>query len=159
MLTEIYRKYAGCMFRAAMKVLGNREDAEDAVHQVFLWLLEHKAALDGREDDAVKAYLLLAAEHRAYDILRRKKRISGDDPEEMPADIPETEGESFAGSALAEAIQKLPVKERSFILLHFVWGYDYREIGAAYGMGGGAVQRAVSRARKKLEKLLAEGEG
>ena len=35
---QVYRHYRGLMYEAAFRLLGSEEDAEDAVHQAFLYL-------------------------------------------------------------------------------------------------------------------------
>ena len=85
-------------------------------------------------------------------IQRRQKRlIPTDDVAEKPA-----EDEKIA--ALREAIDSLPQKARTMIVLHYMEGYDVREIAKMMGMTKGAVCAGLSRARDKLRAYLEEDE-
>lgn len=86
------------------------------------------------------------------DIQRRQKRlIPTDDVAEKPA-----EDEKIA--TLREAIDSLPQKARTMIVLHYMEGYDVREIAGMMGTTKGAVCAGLARAREKLRAYLEEDE-
>ena len=49
----LYRTYCGLMVAVAMKLLGNRTDAEDAVHQAFLSILKNMDGIPSHIQNAV----------------------------------------------------------------------------------------------------------
>ena len=65
-------------------------------------------------------------------------------------------GESDRLDAVAEAIASLPQKARTMIVLHYMEGYDVREIAKMMGTTKGAVCAGLSRAREKLRAYLEE---
>ena len=73
--------------------------------------------------------------------------IPTDDVAEKPA-----EDEKIA--TLREAIDSLPQKARTMIVLHYMEGYDVREIAGMMGTTKGAVCAGLSRARDKLRAYL-----
>ena len=76
-LSSLYRTYRSQMFYTARSVLGNDDDAEDAVHSVFLRLTSsHLQTIRAIGDDRRRRnYLLKAAKNTALNILTQKKRI------------------------------------------------------------------------------------
>ena len=59
-------------------------------------------------------------------------------------------------TTLREAIDSLPQKARTMIVLHYMEGYDVREIAGMMGTTKGAVCAGLSRARDKLRAYLEE---
>ena len=59
-------------------------------------------------------------------------------------------------AALREAIESLPQKARTMIVLHYMEGYDVREIANMLGTTKGAVCAGLGRAREKLRVYLEE---
>src|SRR5688500_8966769 len=57
-LDRIYREFAPFVYRAAWRVLGSREDAEDVVQTVFIALMRRDSVPDVQNP---KAYLFKAA--------------------------------------------------------------------------------------------------
>lgn len=86
------------------------------------------------------------------DMQRRQKRMIPTD------DVAERTAEDEKVTALREAIDSLPQKARTMIVLHYMEGYDVREIAKMMGMTKGAVCAGLSRARDKLRAYLEEDE-
>ena len=55
---------------------------------------------------------------------------------------------------MADAIERLPDEQKQIILLRYSEQYTNREIAALLGYTVTKVDKAISRARKQLEKLL-----
>ncbi len=153
--TRLYTLYRGRMMAAAMRLLRNREDAEDAVHQAFLSILRHFSKITEVDCPQTKAYVVIITERKALDILRARSRHPEAelDPEEPGLDVslPEEGG-------LAAAMARLPARYREALLLHYLHGCDTGELAKLFGVKRGAVQKLLWRARDTLRREL-EKEG
>src|SRR5712692_7681708 len=70
----LYDRYGRSLFRVAWTLLRSRQDAEDAVQDVFLGLVRSRAAL-GRIEN-LRAYLFSVLRHAATRLAARKETIA-----------------------------------------------------------------------------------
>ena len=149
---QLYIKYRHLMCHVAMEILQNSADAEDAVQQAFLYLILHMDRLGDIDSPATRAYVTLAAKHRAIDLYRSRRRCE-------PADVSGMQAAGIHPERLGvnEALSQLPPRDRDMLLLRFWEGYTTDEIAGMLHMKTDAVQKAIWRAKKKLAVTLAEG--
>lgn len=152
-LAAIYARYWPMLFRVAMVLLRRAEDAEDAVHRVFVQLAKNRDKLDGPDGLRTKTYLIVAVEHAAFDILKARSRRM-----EVPleTDLPGMEVPYSGENALADCILRLPARQRQVILLRFHQGYSQRETAAMLGLSPSTVRNTEARAKENLRELLKE---
>ena len=82
---RLYKDYKRIMLSAARQIVKNKADAEDAVHQAFMYLAGNMNKVGKIEEGKRKAFLLLISEHKALDIVRQNSRvIPMEDPENLP---------------------------------------------------------------------------
>ena len=140
------------LYRAALAILGDPHEAEDAVQDAYLRYLEKRPEL--RDGEHEKAWLLKVTANRCKSILRtRRRRPTVELLDIYP--VPEEEG----SRELMEAILTLPANQRSAVHLHYYEGYTSEEIGAILGQRPGTVRSHLSRARDALRRYLLEEEG
>lgn len=148
---RLYLRYHNIMIYAAMQILHNQQDAEDAVHQAFLTLIDNLNKVKDITSKETKSYLIVISEHKAIDMLRARKKIVDleyeDALEGIHVDPP---GENV----LANAIAELPARYREILLLRYRNGYSNAELGAMLGIKPGSVQRLLYRAKEALQKSL-----
>ena len=150
----LYRTYCGLMVAVAMKLLGNRADAEDAVHQAFLSILKNMDKISQVDCLKTKSYVVIITEHKALDLLRARKKALPRDFEEEPIGVtipPPGEDE------LAAALAKLPARYREILLLHYHHGYSRKELAQMPELSYVAVQQLLWRAKDALRKQLEGG--
>ena len=151
-LEELVAKHEHTLYRAALALLGDPQEAEDAVQDTFLRYLEKRPDL--RDGEHERAWLLKVAANRCKSILRtRRRRPTVELLDIYP--VPEEEG----SRELMEAILTLPANQRSAVHLHYYEGYTSEEIGAILGQRPGTVRSHLSRARDALRRYLLEEEG
>lgn len=150
---RLYHKYHRLMYAVAKSILKSDQDAEDAVHQAFLYIAENLGRVRDIDSSETKVYLIVITEHKAIDILRDNARLA-------PAQIEEEiAGVSFAPpseSALDGALAGLPARYREAILLRYAYGYSTKELAKLYKTSPGNVQRLLWRAKKALQEKLEE---
>ena len=128
---QLYRGHRNDVYRAALRALGNSEDAEDVTQAAFVDA--YRAVLRGTRPQAPRAWLLTIAEN----VRRRRFRTSLRRPREEPldADAALAAEESHAqASSLLEALATLTTEQREAFLLREITGLSYDEIAAADGL-------------------------
>ena len=152
---QIYLAYRQLMFCVARRMLPCDADAEDAVQQAFVSILENLKKESRRCCPETKAFCVLVTENKAIDLLRAKKRLSQMDLEAAERGI----GTPPPGDGgLADALSRLPARYRQALLLRFYSGYSTGELERILGMNRGSVQKLLWRAKNALrEELEKEG--
>jgi len=148
---EIYFRYQKLMYFVAYKIVGNEADAEDAVQQAFVSIIENLDKIGIIDSPQTKSYVAIIAEHKAIDIVRTKKRFV-----ELNEDIIGFEIELPEDCGLADAMAKLPGRYRKVLLLRYSNGYDTQEIAQILGMKRGSVQKLIWRAKEMLARKMKE---
>ena len=131
------------LYRAALAILGDPQEAEDAVQDAFVRYLE-KAPADLENSSA---WLMRVLVNGCKSRLRLAWRRVGPLPDTLPAPGPEEREE-------LEELFSLPPEDRAVIHLHYYEGYSTGEIAQMLGQRPGTVRSRLSRAREKLRKLL-----
>ena len=133
------------LYRAALAILGDPHEAEDAVQDAFLRYLERAPG----DLENPGAWLTRVLVNGCKSRLRLAWRRVGPLPETLPAPGPEEREE-------LEELFSLPPEDRAVIHLHYYEGYSTGEIARMLGQRSGTVRSRLSRAREKLRKLLTE---
>ena len=144
---ELVERHENRLYRAALAILGDPHEAEDAVQDAFVTFLEK--APDALDNPG--AWLMRVLVNGCKSRLRLAWRREGPLPETLPAPAPEERAE-------LEELFSLPPEDRALIHLHYYEGYSTGEIAHMAGLRPGTVRTRLSRARAKLRKLLQEGE-
>ena len=159
---ELVRSYEKTVYQLALRILGNREDAEDATQEVFLKAYRSLSRFQG--DSKFSVWLYRIVTNQCTDMLRARKRrpvqslnVLNDEGEEDELPIPD---ERFSPEKLLdrkltrEAVQRgldsLSDEARQILLLRELRGLSYEEIGQALSLEPGTVKSRIFRARKKL---------
>jgi len=156
-LESVFLEHQRRVFRAAYRITGNAQDAEDVLQTVFLRL-----ARQGEGTLAVanpSSYLYRAAINAALDLLRARR--------ERPSVALEEAQGSLDGSArrpdqvheaaelrawLRRAIAALPPRAAEVFALRHLEGHENKEIARALGMSRVAVAVTLHRARHRLQQ-------
>ena len=146
---QLYEAYQGLMFHTAFRLLRQPEDAEDAVHEAFLYLAKNISKISEPVSQKTKAYVVLIVESRAIDQLRRRQRR----PTVPLEDWQGIETPPQGGDSLAECMLRLPAAERQVLWLKYYHGYELREIGPMLGLSYDAAARLHRKAKDHLQAL------
>ena len=153
LFAQIYMAYRRPLISVAKRYLKAPEDAEDAVHQAFLYVAENFSKFSAGVCPKTWSYIVKLVESRAIDILRQKSKCDAADIYEhqlASIQVPES------ASHLTELILGLPERYRNALILRYAYGYEYSEIGKFLHISEATAQKVVSRARLKLEKICQE---
>jgi RNA polymerase sigma-70 factor, ECF subfamily len=147
---KIFKEHHGMVYRAAYRITGNAEDAEDVLQTLFLRLLRREDPPEFQSNP--KAYLHRAAVNVALDVIRVRRRSVPPD-ESMPVDD-RTREALEAHQIVLSALAELPEKAAEMFLLKHVEGYNNQEIAKLVGTSRGAVAVMLFRARARLKKSV-----
>ena len=92
-----------------------------------------------------RRWLFRVAVNQCRDELRRRRRMAGPLPEDLPAP-PVTD------LGLWERVAALPEKQRAVVHLHYAEGYSVQEIAEVLGVTASAVKMRLARAREALRQ-------
>lgn len=146
---ELYALYSTDLYRFALGMLHNPDDAEDAVQNASLRVFGSLSRL--KKPEAFKSYYFKTLSNCCKTVLSAKSRTAL-----LPAD------ESLAtddmpfdpdlSASLSSALETLSETDRSIVLLSAVGGFRSAEIAAATGLTAVHVRVRLSRALQKLRK-------
>lgn len=156
----LYWEYRDLMFYLALRILGSQQDAEDAVQEALLRITEIIEKIHDPVCPETKALVGMIVEGKALDLYRRRRRQGAEPLEDWaPAQAgrPPEEASSLR-ELTAQAMARLPARQRTVLLLKYDRGLDNREIARVLDMTVSAVERTVSRAKARLREAL-EGLG
>jgi RNA polymerase sigma factor (sigma-70 family) len=164
----LVQRYHVSLFNFICHCLGDYDLACDVAQQVFLQLYISMPTL--RTGEPLKAWLFQVARNRCLDELRRKRAVHfseletiNDDDELSPlailpdtAPLPEEIAERHdLQDALRKAIDGLPPKFRSVVLLRYAGQLSFSEIGKTLNMPEATAKTYFQRARPLLRAALA----
>ncbi|OUO39471.1 RNA polymerase sigma factor [Flavonifractor sp. An306] len=145
-LEDVIPAYENTLYRAALAILGDPQEAEDVVQEAFLRLWEKDPAFESPAHQ--RSWLLKVTVNACKSRLRSPwRRRTAPLLESYPAADPEEQ-------AVLEVIQSLPPKDRAALHLYYYEGYQTAEIAAMTGWREGTVRSRLARARDKLRELL-----
>ncbi len=151
-------RHAGACLRYATRMLGSREDAEDAAQDAF-WRA-HRALDRYDEDASFRTWLMSILINRCRTTLlhrqRRTARVIVDDTAVARASTPSTASDTELRDAIDRALARLDAAQREAFLLKHVELLSYEEMSAATGLGISALKMRVQRACDRLQDLLEE---
>lgn len=115
----------GSLYRVAASYLRGESDRLDAVAEAIAKAWEKRQTL--RDEALFATWMTRILIRVCVDMRRRQKRMIPTD------DVAERTAENEKVTALREAIDSLPQKARTMIVLHYMEGYDVREIAKMMG--------------------------
>ena len=148
--SELMNLYMKDMYRTAIAILINDEDAADAIQETILTCWEKLSTL--RDDNLFKTWMTRILINKCHDI--SNKRIE-------TVDISEHEELAFhedeSNLELKEALEKLDEKYRVPIMMFYGDGYSTKEIAAILNVPVSTIQTRLSRGREQLGRYFGNG--
>jgi RNA polymerase sigma-70 factor (ECF subfamily) len=144
------------LHRYCARMTGSVIDGEDVVQDAMLKALA--AFGDADEVANPEAWLFRIAHNTALDHLRRRARqeaIRSDEDPDMLVD-PTPAEDRLAAAASMRTFMRLPVAQRSSIILMDVLGYSLDEIGGVTALSIPAIKASLHRGRVRLRELAQE---
>ncbi len=162
--SRLMEHYQSACYGLAWRLLGNPDQAADAVQDAFIHAY---TAIDRYRGGIFRSWLLRITANASYDILRRAQRRPSQalpDPEEGERELPDVGALNPVAEAarsemfryLEAALRQLPEDQRIAIVLCDVYGMDYNDVARTTASALGTVKSRIHRGRLRLRELLAE---
>ena len=139
----------------AIQILGNADDAADAVHDAFETVLSRPQSYDSSKG-SLKPWFLRVVRNRCLDMIRRRR------PSAMPVEElvdPGTTPEEALGAdqrrrAIKQALAMISAEKREMIVLRDYLDLSYAQIADVLGIAQGTVMSRLHRSRLALKEAL-----
>jgi RNA polymerase sigma-70 factor, ECF subfamily len=141
------------IYRTAVGLLGNRDEAEDLAQDVFLqaWKSFHRF----EPGTNIRAWLHKILVHRAHHFRRKFfswNRNKSDETEDIPVEVQVPD--YLSDRQVVDALSQVPTPFREAIVLADVREFSYQETAEMLGIPIGTVMSRLSRGRKLLREAL-----
>jgi RNA polymerase sigma-70 factor (ECF subfamily) len=142
--------------RFAVRMLGSRVDADEALQSAFLRAFRALASCRDRDRFGAWLYRIVVNECRtaATRRTRRERRFVRDDALLHDVSVPHPADEQALREEIQRALDELDVGQREAFLLKHVEGLEYEEMAALTGVGVSALKMRVKRACARLRERL-----
>jgi RNA polymerase sigma-70 factor (ECF subfamily) len=147
------------LFRLALSITGNKQDAEDVVQDTLFHVWEKREKLDSIQN--VEAYCFRSARNIALNKIALKENQQEAIPDNF--DIAEQRSnsqdrleEEEQMAMLEKCIEQLPEKQRTIFQLRSVEGFSYKQIAAVLNIPEEQVKVNLFRSRQKLKEFFNE---
>jgi RNA polymerase sigma-70 factor (ECF subfamily) len=166
---SLVTRYEAKVYRLALRMLRNPQDAEDALQETFLQVFRGLAGFEGRSQFSTWLFrlatnvCLMRIRHRETEPSKLlpledylPKLEEGDSPQMIEwADRPEEALLSKESrEKMMEALDKLPPEYRAVFILRDIEGFSNAETGESLGISVAAVKSRLHRARLALRGML-----
>jgi RNA polymerase sigma factor (sigma-70 family) len=141
------------VLRRCRHLLHDEGLAADALHDVFVQLLQHQGRL---EDRGLSSLLYRMATHVCLNRLRSRRRrpeTPGEDLLQRIAALDDTEGRTLAAAALEHLFGQQPESTRTMAVLHLLDGLTLEEVAAEVGLSVSGVRKRLRTLRTHLHEL------
>ncbi|MGS2618481.1 RNA polymerase sigma factor SigM [Micromonospora sp. LZ34] len=160
---ELFHRHRDRLWAVALRTLGDREEAADALQDALL--SAHRAAGRFRGDSAVTTWLHRIVVNACLDRIRRRQAHP---TVPLPDGVRDRESGAATGGVepaapapdhdtalvVREALAALPVEQRAALILVDVQGYPVAEVARILGVAEGTVKSRCARGRARLATML-----
>lgn len=156
-LDRIVERFWVAILRYTLKLLGDRDAAEDAVQETFLRLWNERATL---RTLSVRSYLYRVARNVAFDELRKRRVrvrwLTGELAQQAAArEEPEVAGgQTELYDAVRVAINTLPTRRREAFTLVYLHDLSYRQVAEIMRISPETVKKQITLALADLRTLM-----
>ncbi len=154
----LYDRTAPQLFGIALRILRQREEAEDVLQETFVAVWDRAASFDPARG-SVMTWLITVLRHRAID--RRRRRAHLEDRTGSEADLlaltataTDDTDRAAALAALQKCLAELEDRPRRAVLLAYAYGYTHEELAKRLTTPIGTVKSWVRRSLERLKRCL-----
>ena len=139
-------------YRAAVAILGDRQEAEDALQEAAI--VAYRSMLRLRDESAFGAWFLRIAVNKAKDLLRKRKREQRRAFALSQVHIAPSNVDVESMMDVAQAVEQLPDNHRTVVRLYYAGGHSTPEIARMLDRPESTVRRLLSESYRMLRQLV-----
>jgi RNA polymerase sigma-70 factor (ECF subfamily) len=153
-MVELVQRYQGPVFGICYRMLGQRQDAEDAAQETFVRVLKNLQRWDAERD--FEPWLLAIAGNRCRTALASRRRRPMHRSLEIPLDDPQARADSgdLLAEEVARGLQRIRPEYREAFLLFHEHELSYEAIAHVMHRPLGTIKTWIHRARLELIRDL-----
>ncbi|MBD5490924.1 MAG: RNA polymerase sigma factor [Lachnospiraceae bacterium] len=148
---RVFQEYGNMLYRIAFVMMKNAFDAEDIVQDTLIKYMECRKRFDTEEYR--KAWLIRVTINLCKNRLRFYRNHPKISVEQLSRYY-----ETKEDTELMDNLLLLPEKYREVLLLHYIEGYQGKEIAKMLTLSEATVRKRLERGRKKLGEMLEQCE-
>jgi len=153
---EVYSAYKNMLYNSCYRILKNREDAEDIVHDAFI---KGFKKIDQVADDInIGAWFRRIAINTALDKIRKEKNtFLLEDSREIDTQVEDDdfdEAEGVSIDFIKECIHSLKDKYSVILVLYLIEDYNHREIAKQLNLKESTVRNQYARGKSQLLQMI-----
>ena len=157
---KLVASYRGVMLRVAYRIVRDQACAEDAVQDALVLAWQHLPGL--REAGALRSWLMRIVVNQCLSFKRRHARATQfvlQSLAEQETDLAARIADQHAGCLernwdIAQAIEKLPVKQQPAIILHYYHGMTLSEMSQTLQTSENTLKKRIQAALINLRRML-----
>mgnify|MGYP000507125927 FL=1 len=153
---EVYNTYKNMLYSSCYRILKNREDAEDIVHDAFI--KGFKKIEQVADDVNIGAWFRRIAINTALDKIRKDKNTflleESKQLEDQIEEIDFDTEENISIDFIKECIHKLKDKYSVILVLYLIEDYNHREIAKQLNLKESTVRNQYARGKNQLLKMI-----
>ena len=151
---QLVDSYYESLFRFALSLARNENDAADLVQQTFSQWARKGHQL--RDPGLAKTWLFTTLRREFLGTLRKAARFSDEPPGEEEGSLEPRQAEALDAAAVMECLQKLPLEYREPLVLFYLKDMSYAEIAEILEVPIGTVMSRLSRGKNRLRTMLSD---
>jgi RNA polymerase sigma-70 factor (ECF subfamily) len=159
---SLYDRYAPTLLALSVRVLRERTEAEDVVHDAFI-TMANRAAQYAPERGSVIAWLVTLVRNASIDRVRRRERrgvllrnVIAEEPKILAGDPEDLLSDVRIRAKVRRALATIPPVQRATLELAFFEGLSYPEIAERERIPVGTIKSRAARALSSLREALEE---
>ncbi|TKB43186.1 RNA polymerase sigma factor [Thalassotalea mangrovi] len=155
---QLVRRYEKGIYNYALRMVGHPDDAMDLMQEIFIAVFRNLSSFRG--DAKFKNWLYRIAHYRCIEFYRRKRPTQSldDEPQEVTEESDQQPEQLMHQTqqalALANAMQRLPINQRTVVELKFFQHFTFDEIANQLGVSSNTVKSRLYSALDKLRGVL-----
>ncbi len=153
---QLYNMYSKGMFNVSLRILGQREDAEDVVQEAFIKMFNKLDSL--KEPAAFTGWFKRIVVNNSINYVKKRNKIYFEEAGENIKDVVDEketdQKESFTVDGIKQALAQLAPGYRIVVSLFLFDGFSHKQIADTLGITESTSKSQYHRGRKKLQELL-----
>jgi RNA polymerase sigma factor (sigma-70 family) len=159
-LEDIYRRTSAKLFSVILRILGDRNEAEDVLQEVYITVWNRAGSYDPGRGVSPITWLAAVARNRAIDRMR-SRAVRRTQPLEVVAEAPDPAAPAWVAletaddsRRLASCLEALDPKQSTAIRTAFFDGVTYEALALKIGAPLGTVKSWIRRGLASLKACL-----
>ncbi len=160
LVKKLFKTYRQRMYNLAYGILQNNRDAEDAVSNAFIRIMNNLHKISDPESSKTRGFVYIVTKNAAIDVYNERKKHIHDDIDELniasEQDLEDNIINKYDRELVNRAIGRLNENYQNILILRYYYDLPLNNIAVSLGITLKAAKNRLYRAQKSLMKELGE---